>query len=1484
MSSRYAILAMLQNVDKPRVTPAAKIPVVAGLSVQARAVLEQAAFANAPADSKAVVAGRWHVVASRNGKEELVAVADLTEAELKVMAGVGVTLAAAKVDRPGRVERNIFAGLDMKAVKQISWVIDEATDTFMDENGEVGGYYESMDSVDHAPDDEEFLDVRPADDAAKKLFVEKNGDAELLALAEKGGASLDEAVKKTLEEYIIIGKGPEEADRLSAMKNLDLMAGRAARGELDPTVLAVAQRQATKILGSVAAKVVARATEKANRIPVKAKIQKGGVTYYDSISEAQKEATKLTLADKKKRFITFGAEPLTDGPFDPENPGVTIHTEEPARHLHTTVTYSDAWGEPKVVVDSPTIGNKASLKAGPQEDHAPNSTQCDKCGGVDEAKVGATGNEKHVGPIFRLAMDKSGEGASNLCEACWNEDMKWRKERNENLEGEAKFPILPFPTRKDLAAGKLAAGQTFSVWNDDGTYHPFKNRDEAMRFHKKKVEEEPEEHWQFGIRRDGVNFIENEAPAIEDAATEEVRLWLLHDEGLYHQTRRARDANQLKEMVLPLMEGAKWINVDLKEVDWDEVYEDVCVSASLKASADKVGGEAHTSSKEGDPYDDLEDAKRAAVVMDVEAPGKGARKGKVYRATSVSLKDISKAAGKWKLALWCNDEADAKAQAELMERRRRDKGPIPSHWPVPPSEVDGEGLEKGKAENGSETLAVKEIAGNHSPHALEEKDLEKVPGTDEQIRLLAAGKFKAGSPNVGDWMVTSRAFSESYGPYDDETEAEAAMARLVAKSVETGSSQEEAEEDYEVVQVTKENKTEFNASKASLRRSPVLAGIHIKGEESITDPMVRQYLATALWSTNDNSNEAGGNPLDSNYGIEDLPAEEIQKAVKDCEAFKEKAGALIDGVDPEQVGHDFWLTRNGHGAGFWDRPEMYGGKDNANKLTEISKTFGTEDIYVGDDKKLYFGAAKVLAVAVKLDQTLEVRDPNTGEYKYYANVSNVSPGWIQLVDLEDESEPNHSPRWKVLPGDLQEDLDSGYIRVKPGKGVKAGKVVAEPAAENRATPGYQEGKFEVGKKIKITEGDYAGYCGKVLKVSQPGDSALKNDKRTLYVELIKGKWNTTRWVEPNQLEAVSEEEYKAETSKEAVEKKEPATEKEAKIFAVWYVKGDEAAIQEAVKEGKFFVSMGSEDENEDIDDQYEGSFSNGKGVKMTVKKSDNDLTQVRLEDDIVVGVDPSKLWFSPSLKDEHGFDTFDTSGKPKVDGEAEDWGVVSKGKPKPAGGGKGKKDETEKSSKKVEAGQGPDTTAVQVDDVVTSSRGFIGVVSKIYPNVDAIPSQEAEGLKEYYGSDEVSWAKQSKEPIAKFSSEIDGENYDLVSELSRYGKVCPTCRAKSVGGDDCPTCGQDGIVGDDGQKMSAAKVSKIRADYANDYAEQICNGGATPEEIKSDIVEFKQKKARMVLPDSPEGGMLTHKIRLAEAALKDPKAGEWDLIRMTENL
>ena len=79
--------------------------------------------------------------------------------------------------------------------------------------------------------------------------------------------------------------------------------------------------------------------------------------------------------------------------------------------------------------------------------------------------------------------------------------------------------------------------------------------------------------------------------------------------------------------------------------------------------------------------------------------------------------------------------------------------------------------------------------------------------------------------------------------------------------------------------------------------------------------------------------------------------ETLKRFKTDCEAFldDDKTYNMIDG-DLSQAGHDFWLTRNGHGAGFWDGdwPEADG-----EYLTAQSKKAGECDIYVGDDNKIY---------------------------------------------------------------------------------------------------------------------------------------------------------------------------------------------------------------------------------------------------------------------------------------------------------------------------------------------------------------------------------------------------------------------------------------------------------------------------------------------------------------------------------------------------
>lgn len=110
------------------------------------------------------------------------------------------------------------------------------------------------------------------------------------------------------------------------------------------------------------------------------------------------------------------------------------------------------------------------------------------------------------------------------------------------------------------------------------------------------------------------------------------------------------------------------------------------------------------------------------------------------------------------------------------------------------------------------------------------------------------------------------------------------------------------------------------------------------------------YLACALWSSTDEK----GNPLDEDgRSIYDFAPNSISSAMADIVSFVEYCTEA--GIDPfsdltqEQVGHDFWLTRNGHGAGFWDR----GLGELGSKLSDAAKTFGSSDAYIGDDGKVY---------------------------------------------------------------------------------------------------------------------------------------------------------------------------------------------------------------------------------------------------------------------------------------------------------------------------------------------------------------------------------------------------------------------------------------------------------------------------------------------------------------------------------------------------
>ena len=55
----------------------------------------------------------------------------------------------------------------------------------------------------------------------------------------------------------------------------------------------------------------------------------------------------------------------------------------------------------------------------------------------------------------------------------------------------------------------------------------------------------------------------------------------------------------------------------------------------------------------------------------------------------------------------------------------------------------------------------------------------------------------------------------------------------------------------------------------------------------------------------------------------------------------------------QRAAFDFWLTRNGHGAGFWDRPELWGCY--SDRLTEDSNWFGVVDMVISDEGMVFMG-------------------------------------------------------------------------------------------------------------------------------------------------------------------------------------------------------------------------------------------------------------------------------------------------------------------------------------------------------------------------------------------------------------------------------------------------------------------------------------------------------------------------------------------------
>ena len=105
------------------------------------------------------------------------------------------------------------------------------------------------------------------------------------------------------------------------------------------------------------------------------------------------------------------------------------------------------------------------------------------------------------------------------------------------------------------------------------------------------------------------------------------------------------------------------------------------------------------------------------------------------------------------------------------------------------------------------------------------------------------------------------------------------------------------------------------------------------------------YIECMIWSS---QSDCEGSVTDE-HCVMDISAEALKQVADDCKSFCDDNAELMVGLDVEQCGHDFWLTRNGHGAGFWARGYGKVGY----YLTKAAKAYGEQWPCVGDDGLIY---------------------------------------------------------------------------------------------------------------------------------------------------------------------------------------------------------------------------------------------------------------------------------------------------------------------------------------------------------------------------------------------------------------------------------------------------------------------------------------------------------------------------------------------------
>jgi hypothetical protein len=109
--------------------------------------------------------------------------------------------------------------------------------------------------------------------------------------------------------------------------------------------------------------------------------------------------------------------------------------------------------------------------------------------------------------------------------------------------------------------------------------------------------------------------------------------------------------------------------------------------------------------------------------------------------------------------------------------------------------------------------------------------------------------------------------------------------------------------------------------------------------EEYTDEAIRQAAITLQWQASDATEVGNGYPIgESGDEYTDEIIAKVPYLTEAVTAFIADNWQDVSGLDASQTGHDFILTANGHGCGFWDR----GLGELGDRLTEATRGYSID--------------------------------------------------------------------------------------------------------------------------------------------------------------------------------------------------------------------------------------------------------------------------------------------------------------------------------------------------------------------------------------------------------------------------------------------------------------------------------------------------------------------------------------------------------------